>query len=348
VDPLSQGALGAAVAASPARARRVAIAAGLGALSGMAPDLDVLIRSPSDPLLFLEYHRQFTHALAFVPVGALICALAAYPLARRWLGFGAVYGFCLLGYASHGLLDACTSYGTQLLWPFADTRVAWNAIAVIDPAFTLPIVALVVLAAWRRVPGLAVAALVWALAYLGLGAWQHGRAHAAAVAVAAERGHDAARFTVKPSFGNLLVWKSIYLADGHFYVDALRIGRAVTRYPGDRTPRLETARDLSWLTSDSRQAHDLERFRRFSDDYLALLTDQPPHFGAIVGDIRYSLVPNRIDPLWGIRLTREGGDDPPARFVQNSRASPEERQALWAMIRGKPVDEEPRHDGNGA
>jgi inner membrane protein len=343
VDPLSQGALGAAVAATPARARRVAVAAGLGALSGMAPDLDVLIRAPSDPLLFLEYHRQFTHALAFVPVGALVCALVAYPLARRWLAFGAVYGFCLLGYASHGLLDACTSYGTQLWWPFADTRVAWNFIAVVDPVFTLPIVALVALAAWRRVPGLAGAALIWALAYLGVGAWQHGRANAAAVALAAERGHDAERLTVKPSFGNLLVWKSIYLADGQFHVDALRLGRAVTRYPGDSAPRLDTARDLPWLVPDSRQARDVERFRRFSDDYLALLTHDPPH----IGDIRYSMVPNRIDPLWGIRLTRARGDDPTARFVQNSRASPEERQVLWAMIRGKPVDEEPQHDGNG-
>jgi len=35
----------------------------LGFLSGMAPDLDILIRSSTDPLLSLEYHRQFTHFL---------------------------------------------------------------------------------------------------------------------------------------------------------------------------------------------------------------------------------------------------------------------------------------------
>lgn len=36
-----------------------------------------------DPLLFLEYHRQFTYALIFIPIGGLICALVLYWLARR-------------------------------------------------------------------------------------------------------------------------------------------------------------------------------------------------------------------------------------------------------------------------
>lgn len=343
MDPLSQGALGAAVAATPAPARRVALAAGLGALAGMAPDLDVLIRSPDDPLLFLEYHRQFTHAFAFVPIGALICAALAYPLARRWLGFAAIYGFCLLGYATHGLLDACTSYGTQLYWPFSDRRVAWNLVSVVDPAFTLPLLTLVALAAGRGAPRLALAGVLWALAYLAMGAWQHARAESAAVALTGERGHDPARLTVKPAFGNLLVWKSVYLHHDAFHVDALRLGRSITIYPGERTERLVRERDLPWLAPDSRQARDLERFRRFSDDHLALQSADPP----LVGDIRYSMVPNRIEALWGIRLDVTQGDDPPVRFVQNSRASPEERRALWAMIRGFRLDERADHDGSG-
>ena len=40
---------------------------GIGFLSGLAPDLDIFIRSESDPLLFLEFHRQFTHSLIFIP-----------------------------------------------------------------------------------------------------------------------------------------------------------------------------------------------------------------------------------------------------------------------------------------
>src|SRR5690606_37296019 len=111
----------------------------------MAPDLDTLIRSGSDPLLFLELHRHFTHSIAFVPIGALLCAAALHPLVRRRMPFRRAYLFSLLGFGSHALLDACTSYGTLLLWPFSDVRVAWSVVSVVDPLFTLPVVALVVL-----------------------------------------------------------------------------------------------------------------------------------------------------------------------------------------------------------
>jgi inner membrane protein len=330
VDPLSQGALGAAVAACPSRGQPVAAAAGAGAVAGMAPDLDVFIRSSADPLLFLEYHRQFTHALAFVPLGALLCAVVLYPIVRRWLRPAALYGCCLLGYGSHGLLDACTSYGTQLLWPFSDARIAWNVVAVIDPLFTVPLLTLVLAAAWRGRPGLALAGACWALAYLALGAWQGERAERATLRLAEQRGHEIERLTVKPSFGNLLVWKSIYLADGGFHVDAARLVGAVTWYPGTRIDRLVVARDLPWLAPTSRQWRDLQRFRRFSADHLAVDPDDSTR----VVDIRYSVVPNRVDALWGIHLAPGDDSDPPARFVQNSRASPAERAVLWAMLRG--------------
>ena len=43
--------------------RRWCSTAGLAAaVAAMAPDLDALIQSSADPLLYLEYHRQFTHA----------------------------------------------------------------------------------------------------------------------------------------------------------------------------------------------------------------------------------------------------------------------------------------------
>ncbi len=64
MDPLSQGVLGASasqsIASEPGK-QRLSLLVGL--LAGMAPDLDVLIRSAEDPLLFLDFHRQFTNSL---------------------------------------------------------------------------------------------------------------------------------------------------------------------------------------------------------------------------------------------------------------------------------------------
>ena len=137
MDPLSQAALGASLSQSFANDRSKQVSAlVIGALAGMTPDLDVLIRSANDPMLFLEFHRQFTHSLIFIPIGALICALLFYPFAtsalvKSKLSFKQIYLFSFLAYATHGLLDACTSYGTQLLWPFSNERIAWNTVSII-------------------------------------------------------------------------------------------------------------------------------------------------------------------------------------------------------------------------
>ena len=196
-------------------------------------------------MLLLEYHRQFTHALAFIPFGAAAVALVLHPLVRRTMQPRDTYLACLLGYATHGLLDACTSYGTQLFWPFSDYRVAWNNVSVVDPLFTLPLLSLVILAAIFRRRAFAVAGLAWALAYLALGFVQHQRAEAAGARLAAERGHAPHRLSAKAGFGNLLVWKVVYEHDGRFYVDGIRTALAVSACPGDSIARARPGPRLS-------------------------------------------------------------------------------------------------------
>lgn len=304
MDPVSQGALGAALPTALAREThraRLGAFAIAGALGGMAPDLDVLIRSREDPLLFLEYHRHFTHALAFIPVGGLIVALALFPLFKRWLGLRTLALATTLGYATHALLDACTTYGTQLFWPFSNVRVAWNNVSVIDPLFTIPLLVLVIAAARKRRPRLAQAGLAWAILYLLVGVVQHERAIVVAEDLATRRGHAPARLDAKPSFGNLLVWKLVYEADGHYYVDAVRIGFGTKLFEGESVPKLDVARDLPWLVEGSVQHDDLERFTWFSDGWVSR-TGRGDDGTILVGDVRFSMVPNEVEPLWGIRL----------------------------------------------
>ena len=96
MDPLSQAALGAALPQSASYPERILHATWIGALAGMAPDLDIFIRSDTDPLLFLEFHRQFTHSLIFIPIGALLCSVVFWPLVRHRLGFFQVWMIALL------------------------------------------------------------------------------------------------------------------------------------------------------------------------------------------------------------------------------------------------------------
>jgi inner membrane protein len=332
MDPITQGALGAIAAQSTATRKHLVIAAAVGWLSGMAPDLDVLIRSPSDPLLFLEYHRQFTHSLLFIPVGGLICALVLHGVfARRYLGFGWTLLYATIGFATHGMLDACTTYGTQLLWPLSNERFAWNIVSIIDPAFTVPLCMLGYLACRRRKPAFSRVALAWAFSYLLLGTVQRERAEEVGAELAHQRGHEPLRLEAKPSFANLLVWKIVYETTDFFHVDAVRVGLAGARvYGGEKIRKLDVATQFPWLDANAQQAWDIRRFDWFSNRYLALSPRDP----LLIVDIRYSLVPNQADGLWGIRLDRNALHAAHVDYVTARTDGRAGLELLWEMVRG--------------
>ncbi len=331
MDPLSQATIGAVAAQSTITRQDLARIGLIGALAGMAPDLDVLIQSSTDPLLQLEYHRQFTHSLVFIPIGAIVCAVAFWPFVRRHMSFKAVWFTALVGYATHGLLDACTTYGTLLLWPFSDARIAWNTISVVDPLFTLPLLGFAITAAVRKSQLIGRLGMAWVAFYLSIGVIQEERALAAGEALAAQRGHAPAIVSAKPSFGNLLLWKTVYEYGDQFWVDAVRAGGSVTIIEGEHVERLDLTAAFPWLDAKSQQARDVERFRWFSNDYLAIDRNDP----SLIVDMRYSHLPNEIQGLWGIRLNPDASVDEHVTWIARRSAGSERFEQLWAMLKGK-------------
>ncbi|WP_373082610.1 metal-dependent hydrolase [Zhongshania sp.] len=330
MDPLTQGLLGATAVANSriAKAPRGA-ALGLGFLGGMAADLDVLIRSSSDPLLFLEFHRQFTHSLVFIPLGGILCGLVLHALFAKRKGFSRWQSilFCTLGYATHALLDACTTYGTQLYWPFSNERVSWNIMSIVDPLYTLPIALLLGISLSLQRAWLARIALFWVFAYPTIGWWQRDRAESIGRELAASRQHQVLSLSAKPSFANLLLWKVIYRTPDAFYVDAVRMGIKPKVIEGAAVAPLDIPRDLPWLQAGSQQAIDLERFRWFSQDYIALAADNSHR----VIDLRYSLLPNEIEALWSIELSPSNSEQH-VRYITQRGDSRAKSAELWRML----------------
>ena len=120
---------------------------------------------------------------------------------------------CLIGYATHGVIDACTTYGTVLLWPFFNTRIAWSTISIIDPIFTLIIILGLILSIRKSSILLAQLSVLFVVFYLSLGVYQKQRVESEVYQIATNRGHLPERVFVKPSFGNLVVWRAVYLYD---------------------------------------------------------------------------------------------------------------------------------------
>ena len=329
MEPLTQATLGAAAAIAFTRTVPVKHAFWIGALGGLLPDADVLIRSSTDPLLHLEYHRQFTHSIAFIPFGGAISAGIVHLLTRTQIRFFHLWVPATLGWATHGLLDACTSYGTQLLWPFSPNRIAWNTVSVIDPLFTTPLLLLTVLSLWKSNRILSSIALLWSVLYLMLGIHQRDKALDTYAEILDSRGHQAS-ITVKPSFGNHILFRGFYKHDNQVYADSIRvpwIGEPKV-YKGSSIESLEYK--TLYDSVDSTHQRDLARFRLFSKGFLVM---DPLHEG-IIGDARYAMVPNAIAPMWGIDFGQRVPNTHMA-FIRHTKLSQTDRSEFYRQLLGQ-------------
>ena len=330
MDPLSQGTVGAAFAQSIANKNNIFKIGFIGFLAGLTPDLDVLIKSSTDPILSLEYHRQFTHSLFFIPFGSLIFAILIFPLVKSSLSLKTVYFASLLGYSTHGLLDACTSYGTQLFWPFSNERVSWNNISIVDPLFTIPLLIFLGIAIKTKKKIFSFFGIGWIIFYLSIGFVQYERALSAANKLAAMRGHNAERLTLKPSFGNLILWKSIYKHKETFYVDAIRTAQSSTWCLGETVRVFDYKYHLPDLDKESQQKKDIERFRWFSQDYLGYDKEKK-----IVTDVRYSMIPNQITPMWGLTIDEQRDVNEHATWWTSRNLDNSQFDLFIDMLKGK-------------
>ncbi len=144
MDSLTQIVLGAAVGEA-VLGKNVGNKAQLyGAIAGTIPDLDVVARYLTDTITATEIHRGFSHSVVFAILASPILGWMVNKIERRYdLGWRAWAGLFFWGIFTHPLLDAFTTWGTQIFWPL-DYRVAFNSIFVIDPLYTIPFLVCVI------------------------------------------------------------------------------------------------------------------------------------------------------------------------------------------------------------
>lgn len=146
--------------------------------------------------------------------------------------------------------------------------------------------------------------------------------------LALARGHHIEKISAKPTFGNLLLWKVIYESNDEFYTDGIRIFPNKKIYEGVKIKKLKEDIDFRWLQKTSQQYRDVQRFKWFSDDHLAI----SPHNSNLIIDARYSMLPNEISGLWGIELKQERNENEHIKFITNRSLSKERLLKLWSLI----------------
>jgi len=273
MDSISQMALGAAVTHAVLGRRIGRRAAVLGAALGTLPDLDVLVRY-ADAIDAFTLHRGWSHSLfvlslASLPIAVLLRRLvdpglrrderadaAAASFGRWWLAVWATL-------VTHALLDAFTTYGTQLFWPIPTPPVAIGSIFIIDPLYTLPLLIGLVMTLRRRdgfgaranLAGLGVST-AWLLATLML---QQG-ARSEALAAFERAGTTPEAMLVLPfPFG--VMWRAIALEGDDYAVTWVSL---VDGEPGGAVER--HARGLDAVVLDD--PAPLERMRWFTQGFV--------------------------------------------------------------------------------
>jgi len=112
-----------------------------GAVAGAFPDIDY-IASWVDPMIYLTlWHRSITHSFVLLPLWATLIGIVlsrAFRQRAEWRYLALLAGVSLL---SHIASDLITVYGTQILAPLSTWRASIGITFIIDPVFTLIVLA---------------------------------------------------------------------------------------------------------------------------------------------------------------------------------------------------------------
>lgn len=340
MDSITQGLLGGAIGEAGFRDELGGRAVAWGAFIAVAPDLDMLVRVLGEWETVI-HHRGMSHSWVCQSLAAPVLGYLAWRFIGRragtWRGWAFLTWWALV---THPALDTCTAYGTQLFAPLSTYRFAIDAVSIIDPLYSIPLL-IAVLFAWRsrnrrRSRRVAVGALALSTSYLAAGWGASQWAEARAADDLAARGFSPTEIRALPTLGNVVVHRVIARDD----------------HGGFRVAILSATHDARrWYALDDEDDPLIERAER--TDYgviydwfamgFARYTHEPADDGDLVRiqDLRFGGVADPTRTFMGAELLF----DRRGRLVEARRGGPpsdldleRELSALWAHAVGEPLD----------
>lgn len=142
MDSLTQATLGAAIGEAMLGKKLGHKAWLLGAIGGTIPDLDIIVSPFLSSIDRISWHRGYSHSL-------LVCLILPFLLSwimnkKQWsegIDKFHIWLFWFLTLFTHVVLDGFTTYGTLIYLPFSDWRVSFDSINIVDPVYTIPLLA---------------------------------------------------------------------------------------------------------------------------------------------------------------------------------------------------------------
>lgn len=332
MDSLTQIVLGAAVGEA-VLGKKIGNRAMLwGAVAGTIPDLDVIARYLTDTITATEIHRGFSHSIVFAVGMSPLLGWLVHQLKKRpevgWRGWSWLFFW---GLFTHPLLDAFTTWGTQLFWPF-DLRLAFNSIFVIDPLYTLPFLICVCIAATRRREALSRKrinhlGIYISTTYLVLTLVLKYVAHQRVVKSLDEQQIAYTKISTRPAPMNTILWNvnvdagDTYLIGDYSFFDTKAV--RFTSYPKKRNESFEII-----------GTNEVQRLIAISEGWYILEKEEEQW---VYNDLRFGLIPIEQDrSQFVFRYILEERDG--YIIATEDRPKPENAQAilstLWRRLKG--------------
>ena len=216
-------------------------------------------------------------------VGLIVTvSIAAYFFKRLWkhymakpsydikVGYWRWYLLFLLAIGTHPVLDCCTVYGTEILWPFVKARVAFSNISVVDPIYTFPFLVCVLVASFLARDNKArfnwnLAGLTISTLYMCFTFYNQSRASKILNSTLADANINPDRTLVTPSILNNILWRATVETDSLYYLGMYSF------FDEEKVFQLTPVPAQHNLVEGFEEDHTLNELKYFSNDYFSIM-----------------------------------------------------------------------------
>ena len=330
MDSLTQIVLGAAVGEA-VLGKKVGNKAMLyGAIAGTIPDFDTFASHFTDTVTALEIHRGFTHSIVFSVVFAPIFGwlVSRWEKTASWKNWSWLFFW---GFLTHPLLDAHTTWGTQLFWPL-DLRLAYKNIFVIDPLYTLPFLVFVILAMRKKRTSpkrrkLNNLGLIISSAYMLLTLFLKGITYQKFTDALQQQNILYSEIETKPSPFNTILWtanvdtKDAYLIGHYSFFDAQPI--QFTAYP----------KNHEWI-EDLKEEENVQRLIKITKGWYTITKENEKLY---LNDLRFGLLgfsPSAKNFTFSFQLEKKNGEVIITEKEKDTQDAKKLLGELWKRILG--------------
>ncbi|WP_304138792.1 metal-dependent hydrolase [Mesonia mobilis] len=330
MDSLTQIVLGAAVGEAVLGKKAGNKAMLYGAIAGTIPDFDTFASHFTDTVTALEIHRGFTHSIVFSVVFAPIFGwlVSRWEKTASWKNWSWLFFW---GFLTHPLLDAHTTWGTQLFWPL-DLRLAYKNIFVIDPLYTLPFLVFVILAMRKKRTSpkrrkLNNLGLIISSAYMLLTLFLKGITYQKFTDALQQQNIQYSEIETKPSPFNTILWtanvdtKDAYLIGHYSFFDAQPI--QFTAYP----------KNHEWL-EDLKDEENVQRLIKITKGWYTITKENEKLY---LNDLRFGLLgfsPSAKNFTFSFQLEKKNGEVIITEKEKDTRDAKKLLGELWKRILG--------------